>query len=114
MDVRIRLSGDTAAAELVELANWLSREDDFRGRVSAAQPLVRAGQMGSVADVLIVALGAQGVGTVLAASLSTWIRHRRPSADIEVTGADGRGVRVSVRGCTEREIEVLLRQALER
>jgi hypothetical protein len=46
---------------------------------------------------LIVALGAHGACAALAKSLAAWIRHRRPSVDIEVTGADGRRVRIAAR-----------------
>jgi Effector Associated Constant Component 1 len=97
MDVQIRLSGDAAQALLPELRAWLSREDALRGRVSAAELVIPPGQMGAVAEVLIVALGAQGAGTAVATSLATWIRHRRPSVDIEVTGTDGRRTKIAAR-----------------
>jgi hypothetical protein len=97
MDVQIRLSGDAAQAPLTELRAWLSREDALRGQVSAGQPTVPPGQMGTLAEMLIVALGAQGAGTALATSLAAWTRHRRPSVDIEVTGADGRRVKIAAR-----------------
>lgn len=97
MDVRIRLSGDAAQGLVTELGAWLSREDDLRGRLSAERSAIPSGQMGSLAEVLIVALGAQGAGTVLAKSLAAWIQHRRPSVDIEVTGADGHRVRIAAR-----------------
>ena len=94
----IRLSGDAAQALLTELRAWLSREEALRGRVSTVQPTILVNQMGALAEVLIVAVGAQGAGTVLATSLAAWIRHRRPSLDIEVTGADGRRVKIATRG----------------
>jgi len=97
MDVSIRLSGDTAQVLLPELSGWLSREDALRGRVSAGQSAIPPGQMGTLTEVLIVALGAQGAGTALATSLAAWVRHRRPSVDIEVTGADGRRVKIAAR-----------------
>jgi hypothetical protein len=98
MDVGIRLSGDSAHALLTELHAWLSREDALRGRVAAAgQSAIPPGQMGGLTEVLIVGLGAQGAGSALAASLAVWIRHRRPSVDIEVTGADGRRVKIAAR-----------------
>ena len=97
MDVGIRLSGDSAHALLTELHAWLSREDALRGRVAAGQSAIPPGQMGGLTEVLIVGLGAQGAGSVLATSLAVWIRHRRPSVDIEVTGADGRRVKIAAR-----------------
>jgi hypothetical protein len=97
VDVRIRLSGEVAQAALVELRAWLSREDSLRGRVSAERPVIPPGQMGPLVETLIVAVGAQGAVTALAKSLATWIRHRRPSVDIELTGADGRQVKIAAR-----------------
>jgi hypothetical protein len=97
VDVQIRLSGDAAQALLAELRAWLSHEEALRGRVLAGQPAIPPGQMGAVAEVLIVALGAQGAGTAVATSLAAWIRHRRPSVDIEVTGVDGRRVKIAAR-----------------
>jgi hypothetical protein len=113
MVVRIRLVGDHAQADLVDLAAWLSREDEFRGRVSSQRPTVMSDEMGGFPDVLEVVLSAQGVGTVLAASLTMWIKHRRPSADVEITKPDGRSVKVSVRDATSPDTENLLRLVLE-
>ena len=114
MQAYIRLTGETAPAELTGLADWLSREDDFRGRAAVERPAARPNQMGGITEVVIVALGAQGAGTALAASLSVWIRHRRPSADIEVTGPDGQSVKVSLRNAPEADVEAVLRRVLER
>ncbi|KUN08714.1 hypothetical protein AQI95_06760 [Streptomyces yokosukanensis] len=114
MRAHIRLSGETAQAELIGLAEWLGREDDFRGRTVVERPESRPDLMGGVAEVLIVALGAQGAGTVLAASLSVWIRQRRPSADIEVTGPDGQSVRISLRNVPQPDLDAVLRKVLER
>ncbi|MCX5194700.1 hypothetical protein OOK31_12465 [Streptomyces sp. NBC_00249] len=114
MRARVRLTGDGAAAELADLAGWLSREDEFRGRATIERPSPRPDEMGALADVLVVALGAGGAGTALAASLSVWIRHRRPSAEIEVTGPDGRSVRITVRDVPEMDVEAVVRRALER
>jgi hypothetical protein len=111
----IRLSGEEASLELVELAAWLTSEDELRGRVTVRSAAVSPGEMGGgIADVLIVALGAQGVGTVLAASLSTWIKHRRPSADIEITDEEGRSTKISIRDATPDTVDAVVRRALER
>jgi outer membrane receptor protein involved in Fe transport len=111
INVRIRLSGDTVQALLPELRTLLSREDALRGRVSVEQPTIPSGQMGGLAEVLIVALGAQGAGTALATSLAAWIRHRRPSVDIEVTGADGRRVRIAARDA-DIDVAALVREVV--
>ncbi|PPJ36358.1 hypothetical protein C5E45_20100 [Nocardia nova] len=113
MAVRIRLTGGNAQSELLDLTTWLSDEDELRGRVSTEQPVVRPGEMGGLADVLVVAVGAQGMGAVLAASLSVWIKHRRPSAEIEIVGPDGRNVKIAVRDLPDHEVADLLKQALD-
>ncbi|WP_371776658.1 hypothetical protein [Streptomyces sp. NBC_01438] len=114
MQAYIRLTGETARPELTALADWLSREDELRGRSAIERPEAHPGHMGGMSEVVIVALGAQGAGTVLAASLSVWIRHRRPSADIEVTGPDGQNVKISLRDVPEAHLEAVLRRVLER
>ncbi|MEE4489606.1 effector-associated constant component EACC1 [Streptomyces sp. BE230] len=114
MQAYIQLTGETGQAELTALADWLSREDKLRGRSAIEPAKVRPGHMGGISDVVIVALGAQGAGTVLAASLSVWIRHRRPTADIEVTGPDGQSVKISLRDVPAADLEVVLRRVLER
>lgn len=114
MQAYIRLTGETARAELTALAEWLSREDEFRGRSTIEPSGARPGDMGGISEVVIVALGAQGAGTVLAASLSVWIRHRRPSADIEVTGPGGQSVKISLHNAPEAVLETVLRRVLER
>ncbi|WNF25325.1 hypothetical protein RI138_00095 [Streptomyces sp. C11-1] len=113
MKAHIRLTGETAQAELTALADWLSREGELRGRSDIERPEARPGHMGGISEVVIVALGVQGAGTVLAASLSVWIRHRRPSADIEVTGPGGQSVKISLRNVPEADLEAVLRRVLE-
>ncbi|MGW4243007.1 effector-associated constant component EACC1 [Nocardia sp. NPDC004722] len=113
MTAQIRLVGGNAQRELTDLVAWLSREDDFRGRVSLERPPVQPGDMGAVTDVLVVAFGAQGLGAALAASLTVWIKHRRPSADIEVTRGAHRNVKISVTDLPASEVADLLRKALE-
>ena len=114
MQAYIRLTGEAAQAELATLADWLSREDELRGRSTIERAEAHPGDMGGISEVVIVALGTQGAGTVLAASLSVWIRHRRPSADIEVTGPDGQSIKISLRNVREPELEAVLRRVLER
>ncbi|MFE3188030.1 hypothetical protein ACFXHA_03420 [Nocardia sp. NPDC059240] len=113
MTARIRLVGGNAQSELTDLMAWLSREDEFRGRVSVEQPVVRPGDMGAVVDVLVVAVGAQGLGAALAASLTVWIKHRRPSAEIEITRGAHRSVTITVTDLPAPEVAELLRKALE-
>ena len=66
--------------------------------------------MGAVSDALIVAVGSGGVLTALASSLSVWLRHRHSDVEIEVTGDDGRHVRIEGRRVTD--VVGLVQQAL--
>ncbi|WP_062989910.1 effector-associated constant component EACC1 [Nocardia anaemiae] len=113
MEVRIQLAGDNAAAALVELKQWLSREDELSGRLSAVTRAPLPGQMGGITDVLIVVLGAQGAGAALVSSLSVWIRHRRPSVEIELTNSDGRSAKLSLRDTPPSEVSEIIRQIVE-
>lgn len=60
MQAYIRLTGETARPELTALADWLSREDELRGRSAIERPEAHPGHMGGMSEVVIVALGAQG------------------------------------------------------
>ena len=77
----IRTDGGTD--ELFGLLEWLNGDDELRGRVSMPTPAIRPGQMGGLAEVLVVALGARGIAPALIQSLTAWLTHRR--SDIALT-----------------------------
>lgn len=74
---------DGSADDLFGLLEWFTEDDELRGRVSMPTTPIRPGRMGDLAEVLVVALGAQGVATALVQSLTAWLAHRR--SDIAVT-----------------------------
>lgn len=76
----IRTNG--SADELFELYEWFNDDDDLRGRVSLPQTAIRPGQMGDLASVLVVALGAGGIATALTQSMTTWFTVRRSEVAI--------------------------------
>jgi hypothetical protein len=80
--------------DLRSLRQWLTTEDVLRGRVRLVQAPLVPGQMGGVADAVVVALGAGGAGTILAQALVTWLRHR--TADVKATITTARGDRVEL------------------
>jgi hypothetical protein len=86
MDARIRIADDTGD-ELALLSEWLRGEDELRGRVKIVHGPVRDTELGSVPELLSVALGARGAGTVLASSLISWIQARQTTAKITVESA---------------------------
>lgn len=75
-------------ADLRSLHDWLRDEDDLRGTEVAWTPAPpKPGEMG-VSDVLMVTLGAGGLGTVMARSISVWIRHRSSDLRIRIKSGD--------------------------
>ena len=78
MDVRIRITGDSGD-DLAALVEWLQGENELRGRIHAARADIGETDLGSVVELLTVALGTGGAGTVLASSLRTWLLARSAS-----------------------------------
>jgi hypothetical protein len=108
MDAQIGITGGTGD-ELALLGEWLRGDDELRGRVKIAQSPVRDTELGSVPELLTVALGAGGAGTVLASSLITWLQTRRTTAKITVESA-GRSVTLDIQ--TVGDVGPLLQQVL--
>ncbi|MGW1677484.1 effector-associated constant component EACC1 [Saccharopolyspora sp. NPDC002376] len=70
--------------ELLSLYQWLILENELRGQVSLDQPAPEPGQMGALADALVVSLGAGGAVTVLARSLWVWLQQRHSDLTVEI------------------------------
>ncbi|EOD63867.1 effector-associated constant component EACC1 [Amycolatopsis vancoresmycina] len=85
----MELTIETTESELRSLRDWLAAEDELRStRVNWKPAEQRPGEMGAVADVLVVALGAGGAGTVVANSIATWIKHRSRDLKLKITTKD--------------------------
>jgi hypothetical protein len=109
MDVQVRVDDDGSDA-LTALATWLSGEDELRGRVRVVRGPIGDTELGSLPELLTVALGAGGAGTALVASLRIWLLTRRTSARITVeTG--GRSVSLDIQ--TVGDVAPLLEQILK-
>jgi len=93
MDVTVEVteSGD----QLRSLATWLDAEDELRGRVRLALLPVVPGTLGAVSDVLVIALGAGGAGTVLAGALVAWLRQPKSDVVCKLSRSDGTSFEVS-------------------
>ena len=83
MDALISVAAG-GAEELIALSEWLAGEDELRGRVRLAPQPIADTQLGAFAEVLIVALGAGGAGTVLASSLKTWLQVRTTTVNLKI------------------------------
>jgi hypothetical protein len=108
MDARIWVTGGSSE-ELAALREWLQDEDELRGRVRTVHRPIGETELGPVAELLTVALGAGGAGTVLASSLKTWLLSRRITAKITVETA-GRKVTMDIQ--TAGEVMPLLERIL--
>jgi hypothetical protein len=87
MDIKVRVTGG-GDGELAALGAWLSDEDELRGRVKIVRGPIGDTELGSLPELLTVALGAGGAGTALATSLRTWLSTRRTSAKITVQAGE--------------------------
>ncbi|MBF6080560.1 hypothetical protein IU485_04230 [Nocardia cyriacigeorgica] len=79
---QLTIRTDGSNDELFELYEWFKDDDNLRGRVKLPQNAIRPGQMGDLASVLVVALGAGGIATALTQSLTTWFTVRRSEVAI--------------------------------
>ncbi|MCX4411508.1 hypothetical protein OG840_61190 [Streptomyces sp. NBC_01764] len=109
------VESDEPVEGLAELSDWLGQEPELRGLVSG-NTTPEPGELGSLANALVVAVGSGGVLSVLAASLKTFLAlPRRPDVRIKVDGRpDGRTVEIDAKRVRDRDVEALLREALGR
>jgi Effector Associated Constant Component 1 len=99
MEARVEVSGaDELHDELSSLLNWLAGEDAFRGRVWIASSAIEAGAMGGLAEALTVALESGGALTVLAGSVSVWLRQRRSKLTVKIVNPDGSSQEITASG----------------
>ncbi|TCO50678.1 effector-associated constant component EACC1 [Actinocrispum wychmicini] len=96
MEARVSVSG--GADELTSLRQWLTAEDEFRGRVRVQRAPIEPDQMGVVADALQVALSDKGALTVLAGSVAVWLRQRRSKLKVKIVNPDGSTQEITASG----------------
>ena len=112
MEVSLTVEDDDAAESLGSLLRWLRQEPELRGQVQVVSQPQRSGEMGSLPDLLTVAMGAGGTVTVLASALRTWLAQpRRSDVKITLRSPDGRVVELDARRIADGE--ALLRTVLE-
>lgn len=93
----------------LRFGEWLQGEDELRGRIRAVRGVVGETELGPVVELLTVALGAGGAGTVLASSLKTWLMTRKTTAKI-IVKSRSRSVTLDIQ--TASEVAPLLEQIL--
>ncbi|MFI9788920.1 hypothetical protein ACIHEI_36225 [Kitasatospora sp. NPDC051984] len=112
-DLRLSVAGGDsidAIDELADLADWLRHEPELRGLVAFADPEPGPGELGALADALVVAVGSGGALTVLAASLRAYLSQPRKSDVRIVVRAEERSVTVDAKRV--KDVEALLRETL--
>ncbi|WP_273940112.1 effector-associated constant component EACC1 [Kutzneria chonburiensis] len=95
--------------ELRSLHQWLQQEDELRGQVTLENAPPVPGEMGTLADALVVAVGSGGAITVLANSITVWLRQRKSAVTVKLT-ENGRTVEVTVDRAADAE--AIIRSAL--
>jgi hypothetical protein len=114
MEVRVSLADDGRIDELESLNDWLKGEPQLAGRIRVSRAAPAQGELGSLSDALVVAVGSGGTLSVLAASLHAWLsRPRRSDVRIRVQGSDGRVAEIAADRVDPQQAETLLRQVLE-
>ncbi|MFD8361888.1 hypothetical protein ACH4GZ_28380 [Streptomyces hygroscopicus] len=111
MDVTVAITGTGAADELRSLHQWLIAEEELRGRVRLVESPPPTGTLGSIPQMLAVALAPGGVAAALASVAIAWMRHRTGEVVCKMTRSDGASVEVSaqrVRGTDVAEVRELV------
>jgi hypothetical protein len=98
-EVRIFVDDDSPRSAGL-LLDWLRREPELRGAVTARHLPGPQGSMGALAEV-VVALGSSGAAAVLARSVHVWLTQRRSDVSVIVSGPGGRRVHVEVKRVAE-------------
>jgi len=93
MDLAIQVAAADPERQLRSLRDWLLADDGLAlnhgVRARLEPPSSRVGQMGVVAEVLTVSLGAGGAGAMLARSLEVWLQTRTTDLKLKITGSAG-------------------------
>jgi hypothetical protein len=99
MEARLLIIGsDDTHDELGSLRQWLGDEPEFRGRVRMQEAPVQYGQMGGLVEALSVGLASGGALTVLARSVSVWLRERRSKLSVKIVNPDGSSQEITASG----------------
>src|SRR5215470_566798 len=89
LEAQLLLGGVDRFEEVAWLEDWLRDEPELRGQVRRTiAPVGLTELSGGVGEVLTVVLGSGGVAVVLARSLNTWLRTRRPTVTLTVSVKD--------------------------
>jgi hypothetical protein len=112
MDARLSVAGVDPVKGLEDLTAWLRQEPGLRGRVRAVHAVPVDGELGPLADALVVAVSSGGAVSVLAASLRAYLAQPKRS-DVRITVDLPGGRRAELDAKRVNDVEGLVRQVLE-
>lgn len=87
MTVELMVRSANAEDDLVALAAWLREERELTGLVQQHRGQAGSTQLGGAWELITVAVGSGGLGSVLAGALTTWLQHR-PKTTVKITRGD--------------------------
>lgn len=101
----VAVDGDNARAALESLFDWLRHEEVLRGHIQLRPSTVTPETMGAFDETLLVVLGSGGAVSVLARSLTEWVKQR--TSDVQLTLKRPNGETISVDGRRIRDLAAL-------
>jgi hypothetical protein len=106
MLVQIRLTGDTADLEVLDLREWLSKSPEVLRALGLVQssPTTRPGELGDALDLINFLVSSVLDTAALLTSIAAWRDARRPNATITISRDD---VTVSVTSAEPLDIQRL-------
>ncbi|WP_431972541.1 effector-associated constant component EACC1 [Nocardia sp. bgisy134] len=111
---QLTIRTDGGADELFRLYEWFNDDDELRGRVSLPSNQIRPGQMGELTEALVVAVGAGGIATALARSLTTWFTVRRSEVTITLKRDNNTEITIDAKRIKLPEVTQAVQQMIER
>jgi Effector Associated Constant Component 1 len=111
VEVQIRVSGGDDIEEVSDLWEWLRGERELAGAVRAVRSVPGETELGGAFDMLTVAVGSGGAGTVVAKSLIAWLRTRHASV-VVIVATETRTVTIKACDLDADTVVPLLRQVL--
>jgi hypothetical protein len=112
VDVSLAIQNGDGTEPLRALSDWLRRQPELLGQVAIASRPPRPGEMGSIPELVTVAVGSGGAVSVLASSLRMWLAQpRRSDVKLTLRLPDGRVVELDARRVGD--VEALLRVVLD-
>jgi hypothetical protein len=113
MEVWLSVAENGNVSDLESLHDWLQQDSAFSGRVSFRAPQPSPTELGTLVDVLTVAVGTGGAVSILASSIKAWLTlPRRSDIRIRIHSQDGTEVDFSADRVDGRHLESILSQAL--